>query len=89
MTLGEALDCEQTRARSMTPEVDDRSGQKVRVINSPYRFSAADAGVRGVPAFRGEDNECVLGELLGMSKEELAELERQGVVSTRLPDRAI
>jgi crotonobetainyl-CoA:carnitine CoA-transferase CaiB-like acyl-CoA transferase len=49
-TLGEALDSEQTLARGMTPEIPDRSGRRVRMLNSPYRFSTRPG--RGVPAFR-------------------------------------
>jgi crotonobetainyl-CoA:carnitine CoA-transferase CaiB-like acyl-CoA transferase len=89
LTMGEALDSAQTRARNMTPEIDDRSGRPTRVLNTPYRFvdeQAAEAGVRGVPAFRGEDNGEVLEELLGLSSDEIAELERDGVLSSRLPD---
>jgi crotonobetainyl-CoA:carnitine CoA-transferase CaiB-like acyl-CoA transferase len=81
--MSEALDCEQTRARRMTPEVDDRSGRPVRVLNSPYRFSDAAAGVRGLPAFRGEDNRDILSTLLGLSEAEIDELEAAGVVSAR------
>ena len=69
----------------MTVEVDDRTGRRVRVLNSPYRFSDASAGVRGTPAFRGEHNREVLRELLGLSDEAIAALERDGVVSRRLP----
>jgi len=86
LSLAEALECEQTRSRNMVPHRPDRSGGTVRVLNTPYRYSHAHAGVRGVPAFRGEDNRTVLGELLGLGKTELDELERQGVLSSRIPD---
>lgn len=85
LSLAEALECEQTRARAMTTTIADRSGRELPVLNSPYRYSDASAGVRGVPAFRGEDNRCVLAELLGLSESELDELERSGVISSRLP----
>jgi CoA:oxalate CoA-transferase len=85
MTMGAALDSEQSRARNMTPACDDRSGGQSRVLNSPYRFSAARAGVHGTPAFRGEDNAHVLRELLGLSESEIGELERQGTISSRVP----
>lgn len=87
-TLGEALDSEQTRARGMTPEMPDRSGRRVRMLNSPYRFSDAAAGAHGVPAFRGEDNAVVLGELLGLSDDEIRRLEEEGIISSRIPQRA-
>jgi len=84
-TLGEALESEQTLARDMTPERPDRSGRHVRVLNSPYRFSDATAGVRGVPAFRGEHNATVLAGLLGLSATEISRLEIDGIISSRLP----
>jgi len=87
-TLTEALASEQVRARSMTVACDDRSGGQVQVLNSPYRFSDASAGVHGSAAFRGEHNADVLGQWLGRSPDELARLEADGVVSSRVPDLA-
>lgn len=86
-TLGEALASEQTRARSMVVPCEDRSGSTVPVLNSPYRFSDASAGVHGRPAFRGEDNRSVLGRVLQRSDQEVARLEAEGIVSSRLPDQ--
>ena len=50
----------------------------------PIKFSATPAHVgglpqRGAPCY-GEDNEYVLGELLGHSLSEIRELERDGVI---------
>ena len=87
-TLGEALASDQTRARSMTIDCDDRSGGHAPVLNSPYRFSDASAGVRGRPAFRGEDNREILTALLGLAREEIAALEASGVLSSRVPQQA-
>ena len=42
-------------------------GGRRRVTNTPYRFSAADAGVRRPAAYRGEHNYEALGEWLGCS----------------------
>lgn len=87
-SLSEALDSDQTRARSMTVPCEDRAGGVVPVLNTPYRFSEASAGVRGRPAFRGEHNREVFIELLGRSPEEVSRLEASGVLSSRLPDKA-
>jgi crotonobetainyl-CoA:carnitine CoA-transferase CaiB-like acyl-CoA transferase len=86
--MSEALDCEQSGARRMTVEVDDRCGRRVRVLNSPYRFSHAEAGVAGPAAFRGEDNRTVLRELLGLDDTRIASLESEGVISARIPPSA-
>jgi CoA:oxalate CoA-transferase len=85
LKLSEALECEQTNARGMTVETSDNTGRRVRVLNSPYRFSEAMAGVSGTPAFRGEHNSDVLRGLLGLTDEAVAALEKSGVVSARLP----
>jgi crotonobetainyl-CoA:carnitine CoA-transferase CaiB-like acyl-CoA transferase len=82
-TLGEALASEQVRARRMTVACDDRSGGTAEVLNSPYRFSDAEAGVHGRAAFRGEHNAEVLSEWLGRSDAE--RLAEAGVVSSRIP----
>jgi CoA:oxalate CoA-transferase len=87
-TLGEALASPQTAARAMTVACDDRSGGTVPVLNSPYRFSDAVAGVHGRPAFRGEHNRSVLSSLLDLRDDDLAQLEASGVLSSRLPEQA-
>ncbi|MFN2425693.1 MAG: CaiB/BaiF CoA transferase family protein [Candidatus Binatia bacterium] len=87
-TLGESLASEQVRARAMTVPCDDRSGGEVPVLNSPYRFSDASAGVHGRPAFRGEHNREVLGQWLDRTPEQLAALEAAGIVSRRVPEAA-
>jgi crotonobetainyl-CoA:carnitine CoA-transferase CaiB-like acyl-CoA transferase len=76
------------RERGAVVEVDDRSGGRLRLPNSPWRFSAAATGVRGVPAFRGEHNHEVLEGLLGLSPEDVSGLEDAGVLSSRLPSSA-
>jgi crotonobetainyl-CoA:carnitine CoA-transferase CaiB-like acyl-CoA transferase len=74
---------EWARERGAVVEVDDRSGGRLRLPNSPWRFSDAATGVRGVPAFRGEHNREVLEQLLGMRAEEVDALEAAGVLSSR------
>ncbi|MBI5503846.1 MAG: CoA transferase [Deltaproteobacteria bacterium] len=85
LTLSQALASEQTRARAMTVQCDDRSGGTSAVLNSPYRFSSASAGVHGRAPFRGEDNRAVLTKLLGVDEHELRGLEESGVLSSRIP----
>jgi CoA:oxalate CoA-transferase len=82
-TVAEAASGDWARARGAVVEVDDRSGGRLRLPNSPWRFSAAASGVRGVPAWRGEHNREVLGELLGLDPGEVDALEADGVLSSR------
>jgi CoA:oxalate CoA-transferase len=67
-------------ARGIAAEVDDRGGGRRRVVQSPYRFSDADSGVRGPAPRRGEHNAEVLGEWLAMGAEEVGGLVAAGVL---------
>jgi crotonobetainyl-CoA:carnitine CoA-transferase CaiB-like acyl-CoA transferase len=71
-------------ARGAIVEVPDRGGGSIRVPNVPWRFGDADAVVRGEPRYRGEDNRCVLAELLGYDDATLDALEADGVLSSRV-----
>ena len=84
-TVDEISHTDWAEARGAVVEVDDRSGGTLRIPNSPWRFSGADTGVRGVPAYRGEHNREVLSELLDVSEPELDRLEADGMLSSRPP----
>jgi CoA:oxalate CoA-transferase len=66
--------------RAMVAEVDGRDGAPRRVVQSPYRFSAAASGVQGSAPFRGEHNAEVLLEWTGMAEHEIAALKTQQVL---------
>jgi len=72
-------------ARGAIVEVSDRAGGTIRVPNAPWRFSDADAALRGEPRYRGEDNRAVLRELLDENDEAIERLERDGILSSRVP----
>jgi len=84
-SVREIADTEWAAARGAIVEVPDRAGGTVRVPNSPWHFEAADTGVRGRPAYRGEDNRAVLAEVLGLDDGTLDELEASGVLVSRVP----
>jgi CoA:oxalate CoA-transferase len=84
-SVRDVADSDWARHRGAIVEVPDRGGGTIRIPNSPWHFSGADAGVRGQPAYRGEHNREVLAELCGLSAEELERLEADGVLSSRLP----
>ena len=83
-SVAEIADSDWARHRGAIAEVSDRSGGTIRLPDGPWRFSDAGVGVAGDPAFRGEHNRVVLGEL-GLSDEEIDELESGGVLSSRVP----
>jgi crotonobetainyl-CoA:carnitine CoA-transferase CaiB-like acyl-CoA transferase len=68
------------RARGSAVEIDDRGGGRRRIVQSPYRLSAAASGVAGPARYRGECNREVLEEWLGCSREEVSRLEEAGVL---------
>ncbi len=67
-------------ARRVLIEVDNRDGGVRQVTNTPYRFSTAQAAVRGPAAYRGEHNHEALQEWLQLSAREIDELHAQGVL---------
>jgi crotonobetainyl-CoA:carnitine CoA-transferase CaiB-like acyl-CoA transferase len=83
----EAASSEWAEARGAVVPVPDRAGGEIRVPNSPWHFSASASGVRGEPAYRGEHNREVFGDLLGLEAGELDRLEAEGVLVSRLPRR--
>jgi crotonobetainyl-CoA:carnitine CoA-transferase CaiB-like acyl-CoA transferase len=86
-TLGDALRGPFGRERDLLVSVDDGRGGKRDVVRMPYRFEGEDAAhdreacdVRGAAPRRGEHNAEVLSELLGVSREGIEALEREGVL---------
>jgi crotonobetainyl-CoA:carnitine CoA-transferase CaiB-like acyl-CoA transferase len=67
-------------ARGSAVHLDDRAGGERRVVQSPYRFSAAASGIAGVPRYRGESNREVLADWLGAAPAEIDALEQAGVL---------
>ena len=59
--------------------VPDRSGGEYRLPGRPWHFSGDQLSPIGAPAFQGEHNFAVFGEL-GISEEELKQLSEAGVL---------
>ncbi len=66
--------------RNAIVDMDDRQGGTRPVPQSPYRFSKATSGVRGVAPHRGEHNADVLKDWLGKSDADVAGLQATGVL---------
>ena len=67
-------------AREILTTVDDRSGGERRITNTPYKFSAAEAGVRGPAPYRGEHNFEAVTDWLGDDAPDLESLHNAGVL---------
>jgi CoA:oxalate CoA-transferase len=60
--------------------VDDHAGARRGVVRMPYRFSAAESGVRGPAPRRGQHNRDVLADWLDASDEEIDRLRAEGTL---------
>ena len=87
-SLREALTGEFARDRDLLVEVDDRRGGARHVVRSPWRFSESNPHVRGPAPRRGEHNDAVLRERLGLDDTRIAELRAAGVVQAASADEA-
>ena len=76
-TVKEAMADPQLAHRRSLAEVHDQGGS-FRVLNPPFRFSAAAAAAQPWVAALGEHNEAVLGEL-GYCQREIADLAAAGI----------
>ena len=77
-TVAEALADPQLEQRQALAEVTDRAGS-FRILNAPFRLSAANTSVVGFSAALGEHSAKVLGEL-GYSAADIADLAAAGAV---------
>ncbi len=70
----------QLRARGFWPSVEAPDGGAAQVTGIPFRLSGGSGAVRSIAPEVGENNEYVLGDLLGLSPGEREELVAQGAV---------
>lgn len=66
--------------RGIAVEVDHPKLGKLKLLNTPFKFSETPAEVRGRPPLWAENTREVLSQLLGLSNEELDRLVREEVV---------
>jgi formyl-CoA transferase len=76
---GEVLTNEHLRGRGMVVDLEHPDRGRFPMLGNPVRLSDSPTEVRRAP-FLGEHTAEVLGGLLGLSAEELAQLEKDGAV---------
>ena len=86
-SVGELADTQWAREREAVVEVSDRGDSTVRIPNSPWHFSGSDTTTQGDAKYRGEDNHAIFSEITGLSSEEIAQLEHDGVLVSRGPSK--
>ncbi|CAB4792562.1 MAG: CoA transferase [Actinobacteria bacterium] len=86
-SVGELADTEWAHERKAVVLVSDRGDGAVRIPNSPWHFSGSDTTTQGDAKYRGEDNHAIFSEITGLSSEEIAQLENDGVLVSRGPSK--
>jgi benzylsuccinate CoA-transferase BbsF subunit len=67
-------------ARGFFETVEHPTIGRRRVVGAPWRFASGDVGIRRAAPLLGEHNDEVLGGILGLSRDEIERLTRDGVV---------
>ena len=83
-TIPEALVQPQTVARELVQEIARDDGTPVRFVGFPAKLSASPATYRLAPPRSGQDTRAVLGEVLGLSDEQIDALAEAGVLAEKL-----
>jgi crotonobetainyl-CoA:carnitine CoA-transferase CaiB-like acyl-CoA transferase len=78
--LPEVMEDPQVLAREMIVAMEHPVLGEIKTIGSPYKLSASPPTYRRPPPLMGEQTEEVLGELLGLSRDEVAGLRARGAV---------
>jgi crotonobetainyl-CoA:carnitine CoA-transferase CaiB-like acyl-CoA transferase len=86
-SVSEVAQTDWAKQRNAFVEVSDRGTGTVKLPNSPWIFSGSDTSTHGVAKYRGEDNEEVLSELLGLSEQQIKDLYQREILSQRLPNK--
>lgn len=79
LKLLEALDQPQTRHRQMVVEVEHAALGTIPIVSRPFKFDEAMA-VPTAPPVLGQHTDEILGDVLDLSPERIAELRASGVV---------
>jgi len=78
-SVRQALEDEQTLARDMLVEIDHPQFGRLKETRTAVRVVGGADYRRPAPAL-GADNQAILGDLLGYTAEQIAELQRGGVI---------
>lgn len=76
-----ALALPQVRSRGMVREVEHPTAGPIRLVGPVPRLSRTPARIRSAPPTLGADSHGVLEEHLGLSREEIRELEEESVIT--------
>ena len=83
-SVAEVAETQWAKERNAFIEVDDRGDSKVKLPNSPWRFSGSDTSTRGMIKYRGEDNVEVFSELLQLLPDQIKDLHAREILVQRI-----
>ena len=83
LTAAEVIVDPHLQARGFWDTVDHPEVGTYRQVSTPWQLSKSPRQFTSPAPGLGEHNGYVLGELLGLSSQEIATLEAQGVIGTR------
>ena len=79
-SIAEVFDDAQVRARGMQISMPHPSGGAIPLVANPIRMSGTPVEYRLAPPLLGQHTEAVLGDLLGLSRATLANLQHDKVI---------
>ena len=65
----------------MVTEVDHPACGRIKMVNTPVKYSYSTPGIRSPPPLLGQHTDEVLRQVLGSSDEEIKQLRSDGVVA--------
>jgi len=80
--VDEVVQDPQVLARGMLVEVEHPKAGRVKVPNFPVKLSETPGMIRTAAPLLGQNNREILVDLLGFTEEQVAELEKKGVIAT-------
>ena len=83
LTAGEVIADPHLEARTFWDTVDHPDAGTYQQVSTPWKLSKHPRSPTSPAPGLGEHNGYVLGELLGLSTQEIAALEAQGIIGTR------
>jgi crotonobetainyl-CoA:carnitine CoA-transferase CaiB-like acyl-CoA transferase len=79
--ISDALTQPQAVERKMVVETEHPVLGRIPIVNSPFRFPGEEQAVPAAPPVLGQHTDTILGEVLGLTSERIAELRAAGVIA--------
>jgi succinate--hydroxymethylglutarate CoA-transferase len=76
----DTLNHDHVLARNMVVEMEHKALGKIKMVNTPVKYSESKPRIRTVPPLLGEHTDEVLKDLVGLSEKEIAKLKEDGAV---------